>query len=486
MKRYIALLLVFAMLLFTACGAVKPDTDQTTDDNQSTSTEENGSKPSNGTGSQDTTNSTTGTTESTQSTTESTQGTTDSTTTTTPPPTSEPTNPSTNPTTTPTTTPTGGNSGTGDTEVTTPPTESTPPPETAPVVVTLTVNRSNLSLMVGESSTLTASYNGTKTLSWSSSNTKVATVVNGKVTAVGAGNATVIVSDGSKSATCDVTVTAPVVAVDFVINTPNNTKLYVGDSLQLDYTYTGDKSKLVWTSYMPDKATVDSNGKVTALAVGNACINVSDGKTNRRINIDVIEREVAPEFSEKSSSIYYSAYNAPFYSGIVKYAGDSMTFKAATRPTESNPDIEVTSSDKSVVTASWYRDDSNKNHVTLNFKGAGTANITIKSADGAVSETYSITVKSGYDFNPGSGQLTPEQWADYCTRVMVANGFNKDTTLGSYRVLTLSASELTFSRAQSIGQGLVHEWYINGKRWCWISYEGTNENGDHVFWTRWG
>ena len=26
----------------------------------------------------------------------------------------------------------------------------------------------------------------------------------------------------------------------------------------------------------------------------------------------------------------------------------------------------------------------------------------------------------------------------------------------------------------------------SGKRYCWISYEGTDENGNHVFYTRWG
>ena len=84
----------------------------------------------------------------------------------------------------------------------------------APVLVTsVALNKSELSLYTGQSEILTATVQPedatNKNVTWSSDNADVATVdANGKVTAVGEGNATITVTttDGSKTATCQVTV----------------------------------------------------------------------------------------------------------------------------------------------------------------------------------------------------------------------------------------------------------------------------------------
>lgn len=92
-----------------------------------------------------------------------------------------------------------------------------------PVAVTgVTLNKSELSLEVDESETLTATItpnNATnKNISWESSNTAVATVTNGVVTAVAEGSATITVTteDGSFTDECAVTITAAAPAVEFV------------------------------------------------------------------------------------------------------------------------------------------------------------------------------------------------------------------------------------------------------------------------------
>ncbi len=83
-------------------------------------------------------------------------------------------------------------------------------------IVSVTLNKSALSLIEGESEALTATINPTdatnKDVEWKSSNPAVATVVEGKITAVKAGAATITVTttDGSKEDTCDVTVVAPI------------------------------------------------------------------------------------------------------------------------------------------------------------------------------------------------------------------------------------------------------------------------------------
>ena len=81
---------------------------------------------------------------------------------------------------------------------------------TDPTLVTISLDKTELSLQAGATETLTATVTGsTESVTWSSSATGVASVDNtGKVTAVAAGNATITAAIGDVKATCDVTVTA--------------------------------------------------------------------------------------------------------------------------------------------------------------------------------------------------------------------------------------------------------------------------------------
>ena len=80
-------------------------------------------------------------------------------------------------------------------------------------VTSVSLNKTALNLMVGDTETLTATIYPSdatnKNVTWKSSNTSVATVQSGKVSAVGVGTAqiTVTTNNGSKKATCTVTVT---------------------------------------------------------------------------------------------------------------------------------------------------------------------------------------------------------------------------------------------------------------------------------------
>lgn len=80
-------------------------------------------------------------------------------------------------------------------------------------VESITLNKTQLSLVKGATETLTATVLPTtatdKAVTWESGDTAVATVENGVVTAVAAGNATITAKAGEKTATCAVTVTNP-------------------------------------------------------------------------------------------------------------------------------------------------------------------------------------------------------------------------------------------------------------------------------------
>ena len=76
---------------------------------------------------------------------------------------------------------------------------------TPPVTDSVTLDKTSITLNVGDTATLVATATGTVT--WNTSNPYVVTVLNGKLTAVGAGTATVTATCGTAKATCTVTVT---------------------------------------------------------------------------------------------------------------------------------------------------------------------------------------------------------------------------------------------------------------------------------------
>jgi len=125
------------------------------------------------------------------------------------------------------------------------------PATTEPVAVTgVTVAPTSLTLELGANSTLTATVapsNATdKSVSWSSSDSKIASVsATGVVTAVAEGSATITVTttDGSKKATCAVTVekAAPVGSGKYVLVKDAST-LQAGDKLILATTITSGTS----------------------------------------------------------------------------------------------------------------------------------------------------------------------------------------------------------------------------------------------------
>ena len=150
------------------------------------------------------------------------------------------------------------------------------------LVESVTLNKTNLALVVGDSELLTATvlptYASTKDIDWSSQAPEIATVsTNGLVTAVGIGTSTIKVEaiDGSgKFDECTVSVSGiPVTGL-----TLSQSSAYLKETETLTLIATAspanatDKS-VTWESLNPDYATVDAiSGTVTAIKVGEATI----------------------------------------------------------------------------------------------------------------------------------------------------------------------------------------------------------------------
>lgn len=191
-------------------------------------------------------------------------------------------------------------------------------------VTSVSLNKSSLSMTVGNTETLTATIapsNATdKSVTWSSNNTSVATVSSsGVVTAKAAGSAiiTVTTADGGKTATCSVTVQAKTIAVIGISLDKTSLSMTVGDIETLKATITPsnatDKS-VKWASNNTSIATVSSSGVVTAKDVGNATITVTTNDGSKEATCNITVRGIPytasiPDAIDLGLSIKWASFN---------------------------------------------------------------------------------------------------------------------------------------------------------------------------------
>lgn len=169
-------------------------------------------------------------------------------------------------------------------------------------VSSVELDEGSLEMEVGETKTLKATINPSdateQDVTWTSSDESVATVDSeGNVTAVGEGTATITATCTDQSAECVVTVgpAAPVVIpVTGITISDESVTLKVGDSKQLTATVTPDdatEQEITWASSNALVASVDSEGNVTALAVGNTVISATCGEQSAECAVVVEAKE---------------------------------------------------------------------------------------------------------------------------------------------------------------------------------------------------
>ena len=164
----------------------------------------------------------------------------------------------------------------------------------------VSLDKEILTLEEGGEDTLTATVSPAeatnRNVTWTSSNPAVAAVdENGKVTAVCGGSAVITVKtvDGGYTDTCTVTVTVKTVAVDSVSLDKDTLRLEVGGEDTLTATVSpaeATNKAVTWTSSDESVATVDENGKVTAIGAGDADITVTsvDGSKDAVCAVTVV------------------------------------------------------------------------------------------------------------------------------------------------------------------------------------------------------
>lgn len=302
-------------------------------------------------------------------------------------------------------------------------------PEPTNVPVTgVALNKTTTSIAVGATETLTAAVtpdNATnKNVTWSTSDDTIATVVNGVVTGVAAGKATITATtaDGSKTATCEVTVTAagssenvPVTAVTItqgsaytLVTNPIEGGTYKSE-VTLTATVTPDdatNSTVTWSVEDGKESVVTleaATGKVTAVGAGTAVITATaDGKT-ATCTITVDTRMVETDLNSPATTD----------NRITWTNGDPMSGTLILSNTEvyDLASLFTASTGKTIAVALSFdeNDTTSGTYVTLNEDGTITAKavtadsakatviVTVKAGDGAVNKgevlkTYTVDV----------------------------------------------------------------------------------------------
>ncbi len=133
-----------------------------------------------------------------------------------------------------------------------------------------------------------------KTVTWSSTDENVARVSeNGEVEAMGGGTATIIAtSNNGKTATCLVNVT--VIATDITLDR-TEAEMKVGERILLTATVNPENASdktITWSSTDESVATVDKDGNVTAIALGEVIITATCGEVTADCKVRVVPTPV--------------------------------------------------------------------------------------------------------------------------------------------------------------------------------------------------
>jgi uncharacterized protein YjdB len=252
----------------------------------------------------------------------------------------------------------------------------------SPIAVSsIALDKTSLSLKIGSNATLKATIapaNATdKTMKWSSSNTSVATADStGKVSAKGVGSTTITVTttDGSKKATCTVTVSP--IAVSSITLDKESLRLKIGDSATLNATIMPEDATdktITWSSSDTSVATISSTGKVTTKGVGSVTISATtaDGLLVASCVLKVNPIKVTGVRLDKTI--------------LSLTAAKTATLKTTITPTNAtNKAVTWKSSDTSVATV----DATGK----VTAVKVGTATITVTTKDGSKKATCSLKV----------------------------------------------------------------------------------------------
>ena len=294
-------------------------------------------------------------------------------------------------------------------------------------VESVSLDRTSVELTEGDEITLNATVkpdNATnKNVTWSSSDESVVKVIDGKVTALIPGSAVITVKteDGSKTATCEVTVKAKVYPVESVSLDRTSVELTEGEEITLNATVKPDNAtnkNVTWSSNDESVAKV-VNGKVTALVPGNAVITVKTEDGSKTATCEVTVK--AKVYPVESVSLDRTS--------VELTEGDEITLNATVKPDNAT--------NKNVTWSSSYTAVAQVVNGKVTALKAGHAVITVKTEDGSKTATCEVTVKAktypveSVSLDRTSAELTEGDEITLNATVKPDNATNKNVTWSS-------------------------------------------------------
>lgn len=218
-------------------------------------------------------------------------------------------------------------------------------------ITSVVLDKKEATLQEGSNLTLHATINPSdttdnKTLTWSSDNEDVATVEDGVVTAKSEGTAIITVkTENDLFDTCKITVSKKEIIIDSVSLDKNSVTLTEGDSDLLHATInpsdtTLDKT-LTWKSSNPKSVIVDTNGKITGIALGESDITVTTVNGKEASCHVIVERKSKPIISVSLDK-----------NEITLKKGNTDTLHATINPSDTTEDKTLTwrSKDETIAT----------------------------------------------------------------------------------------------------------------------------------------
>lgn len=271
------------------------------------------------------------------------------------------------------------------------------------------------------------------------------------------------------------------------LNCDKNIKLAVGMSKQVTATFSPevvDDPTLTWTSYNQEIATVDDNGNIQAVKVGNATIDIKQAHClNTLVSMSIQVKPVATALAMEDFSMY---------------EGTSRQLEATLTPTDAYDVMSWSSSDTEVASID--------NEGNISALKPGTVTITATTTDGTnLTASATLTVKKvvpveslklttpGYDLNIGDKgtikcELVPADatadlltWISSDESIVTVDSKGEVTGVG-YGTAVITATSSNGKSASvniTVGEGTINHdfgkdispWYNhNGST---VSYDGT-------------
>lgn len=195
-----------------------------------------------------------------------------------------------------------------------------------PTITDFTLSKSDVTLNVGGTETLSITAfvpeYASESATWASKDASIAKVSSkGVITAMGLGNTEITATIGEVVKTCAVHVIAVTVNS---ISLPAEANLTLGSSLQLNPTVDPAQAASEYTigyeSSNPEVATVDADGKVSSVAVGDAVITATISDKSAQITIHVVAAATFAKVTDASQiaakdTIILALHSVPVIAG---------------------------------------------------------------------------------------------------------------------------------------------------------------------------